>query len=236
MADVQCKAVVFGGCADDGYARLLQPYSGDKSRSSRIILIEGPPFAKELAKLKDQFLVARFPDLFRATKLMPRRVSFSTPPPPAPSLSAPSYAATTASHVDTTAVGINSSYHPSTNTTIPERKEQPILQNSKGQRLDTFINPPPPTIVNLMRSLKLCNQYHILGDCSFIGCSFKHGVRLPEVQIEARRLVIRQTPCDSGLDCKAKNCLLGHQCPDRGCTKIGKGCRFPTAMHNVSRA
>jgi hypothetical protein len=148
MADVQCKAVVFGGSADDGYARLLLPYSGDKSKSSRIILIEGPPFAEELAKLKDKFLVAHFPNLFRATKLTPRRVSFSTTPPPSPSPKAPSYAATIASPVATTAVGINGSYYPLTNTTIPVRKDYPVLQNSKGQRLDAIINPTQSTRAN----------------------------------------------------------------------------------------
>lgn len=235
MADVQCKAVVFGGCADDGYARLLLPYSGGQPKSSRIVLIEGPPFAKELAKLKDKFLTVRFPDLFRAAKLMPRRVSFSTTPPPSPSPRAPSYVTTTASAVDTSAVGINSSYQPSANTAIHARQDCTVLKNSKGQRLDAVIN-QPPVLINLMRSLKLCNQYHILGECSFNSCNFIHGARLNDVQIEARRVVVRQTPCDSGLECKAKNCLLGHQCPDRACPKIGKGCRFPREMHNVSRA
>jgi len=52
------------------YARLLQPYVGDNSRSKGIILIEGPQFCKELARLKEKFLVACFPDI---TKLSPRR-------------------------------------------------------------------------------------------------------------------------------------------------------------------
>jgi hypothetical protein len=143
MADVQCKAVVFGGSADDGYARLLLPNSGGKSKSSQIILIEGPPFAKELAKLKDKFLVAHFPDLFRATKLMPRRVSFSTTPPPTSSPRAPSYAATIASPVDTTAVGINGSYHHLTNLTIPVRRTTRFCKIARASVLT-----PSPTCPN----------------------------------------------------------------------------------------
>ena len=61
------SGVIFGGSADNGYARLLQPYIGDRSKNKRIILIEGPPFVKELAGLKDKFLVACFPDIFRHT-------------------------------------------------------------------------------------------------------------------------------------------------------------------------
>lgn len=198
-------------------------------------MIEGPPFAKELAKLKDKFLLARFPDLFRATKLTLQRVSFSTTPPPTPSPKASSYAATATGPVDTTAVGMHGSYYPSPFPTTSARRDYPVLQNSKGQRLDIVIN-PPPVLVNLMRSQKFCNQYHILGECSFDKCGYSHGARLNEMQIEARRLVIRQTPCGSGLECKDKKCLLGHQCPDRACSKIGKGCRFPREMHNVKRA
>jgi len=235
MADVQCKAVLFGGSADAGYARLLLPYSGDKSKSSRIILIEGPPFARELANLEDKFLAAHFPDLFRATKLMPRRVSFSTTPPSSPSPKAPSYAATVASPADTTAVRINGFYQPPTNMTIPARKDYPVLQNSKGQRLDAIIN-PPQSLVHAMRNKKLCNPYHVLGECSFVNCQFVHGARLSEKEIEARRLLLRQGPCTTGLECKDKNCWLGHQCPDGACTKSGKACRFPREMHNVDRA
>ncbi|KAL5331189.1 hypothetical protein ACEPPN_000718 [Leptodophora sp. 'Broadleaf-Isolate-01'] len=89
MADVQCQAVIFGGSADNGYARLLQPYVEDNSKSKRIILVEGPSFAKELAELKDKLLIARFPDVFRNTKLLSRQVSFSTTPPRTPVSKAP---------------------------------------------------------------------------------------------------------------------------------------------------
>jgi hypothetical protein len=234
MADVQCKAVVFGGSADDGYARLLAPYSGDESKSNRVVLIEGPPFAKELDKLKDKFLVARFPGLFRSTKLTTRRVSFSTTPPPTPSPKATSYAATIANLADNTAVGINGLHHASMAITIPTRKDYPVLRNSRGQRLDAVIN-PPQSLVSVLRNKKLCNQYHILGECYFSNCSFLHGGRLGEKEIEARRLLLRQAPCPSRLECREKNCLHGHQCPDRACMKIDNGCYFTREMHNVDR-
>jgi hypothetical protein len=232
MADVQCQAVIFGGSADNGYARLLLPYVGDNSKSNRIILIEGPPFAKELAVLKDKFLVARFPDIFRNSKLPSQRVSFSTTPPPTPILNTPSYAATIASPVDAAAVGTDDAYHPS--VTVPARRDYLVLQNSKGQRLDAIIS-PPQSFVNVMRIKKYCNMFHILGQCSYTNCSFLHGIRLDEKWIEARRQILRQTPCLSGLQCKDEKCLLGHQCPDRACARIGTGCCFARKMHNVDR-
>ncbi|KAH6679186.1 C-x8-C-x5-C-x3-H type zinc finger protein-like protein [Halenospora varia] len=209
MANVQYQAVIFGGSADNGYARLLQPYVGDNSKRNRITLIEGPPFAKELAVLNDKFLVTRFPDVFRNTKLP--------------------YAATIASPVDAAAVRTDGAYYPSTNLTVPARRDYPVLQNSRGHRLDVIIN-PPQSLVNVMRTTKYCNLFHILGECTYTKYIFLHGIRLDETGIEARRLILHQTPCVSGLQCKDEKCLLGHQCPDRGCAKSGRVCRFPREM------
>lgn len=232
MADVQSQAVIFGGSADSGYARLLQPYVGDSSKSKRIVLIEGPPFAKDLARLKEKFLVASFPDIFRDTKLSPRRVSFSTTPPRTPTPTALSYSATVARPVDAAEVRTSNAYVPA--ATASARRDFPLLQNSRGQRLDSIIN-PPQTLVGALRDKKLCNPFHILGECPYSKCFFLHGVRLDAKCIEARRLLARQAPCSSGLQCIDGKCLLGHQCPDKACARIGRDCRFTPEMHNVDR-
>lgn len=233
MADIQCKAVIFGGSADNGYARLLQPYV-DNSKSKRLILIEGPPFAKELAVLKDRFLVARFPQVFRNTRLQSSRLSFLTTPPPTPIPKAPNYAATIVSPVDAAVVRTDDAFHLLSTTVDPRRREYPVLKNSKGQRLDAIIS-PPQSLVHVMRTKKICNAFHLLGECSSTKCAFLHGVRLDDREIEARRWIVRQVPCLSGLQCKDEKCLLGHQCHDVACAKIGRGCRFSKKMHNIDR-
>ncbi|MCJ1312370.1 hypothetical protein MMC25_006044 [Agyrium rufum] len=129
MADVQCQATIFGGSADNGYARLLQPYVGESSKKKRVILVEGLPFVKELAGLKDNFLVACFPDVFRHAKLPPRRVSFSTTPPSTPVPNALSYAAIT-NPADTAAIRPIGANDPS--VTVPARRNYPLLKNSRG--------------------------------------------------------------------------------------------------------
>jgi hypothetical protein len=224
-------SAIFGGSADNGYARLLQPHVRDNPKSHRIILIEGPPFAKELAVLKDKFLVARFPDVFKNKKLPHRRVSFSTTPPPTPIPT--SYAATIGRPVDADGVRIDDAYGPS--VTVHARKDYPVLQKSRGQRLDAIIN-PPPSIVKVMRTTRHCNTFHILGECIYKKCNYLHGIRIDEKGIEARRFFLRQAPCLSGLQCKDEKCLLGHQCPNRACAKIGRGCYFAREMHNVDRS
>ena len=232
MADVHCQAVIFGGSTDNGYARLLQPYMVDDSKNKGIILIEGPPFVKELAGLKDKFLVACFPDIFRKTTLPSRRISFSTTPPPAPIPNALGYAASIASSVNAAAVRLDGAYNPS--VTTPAYRDHLVLQNSRGQRLDAIIS-PPQSLVRALRDKKLCNPFHILGECSYGDCVYVHGVRLDERGIQARQLLARQAPCLSGLQCKDEKCLFGHQCPDTACTRIGRGCRFRPEMHSVDR-
>ena len=207
IADVQCRAIIFGGSADNGYARLLQPYVGDISKNKRIILIEGPPFVKELVGLKDKFLVACFPDIFRRTKLPPRRVSFSTTPPATPIPNEFSYAAI-ASPIDAAAVRPDDASHPS--VTVPACRNYPVLKNGRGQRLDAVIS-PPQSLVRFLRDKKLCNSFHILDDCTYPDCIYIHGARLDEKGIEARRLLARQAPCSSGLRCQDEKCLFGHQ-------------------------
>lgn len=184
--------------------------------------------------LKDKFLVTNFPDLFRATKLPSRRVSFSTTPPSTPSPKPPSYAATVTSPIDVSAARTNSSHPTSMNSATRTVSKYQVLHNSKGQRLDAIIN-PPPSLVLVLRNKKLCNEYHILGKCSYNNCNYLHGTRLDEKGIQARWSLTRQTPCPSGLECENETCLFGHQCPVGACANIGNGCRFSRQMHNVDR-
>ncbi|WKT53588.1 hypothetical protein QSH57_004150 [Fusarium oxysporum f. sp. vasinfectum] len=55
LADVHCRQIFFGASADSAYARLLGKYLQDEVVRRRICLIEGPPWAQELADLKDKF-------------------------------------------------------------------------------------------------------------------------------------------------------------------------------------
>ncbi|GES59377.1 CCCH zinc finger DNA binding protein [Aspergillus terreus] len=47
LLDIHCQHIVFGGSADNGYARILGHHRG----SGNISLVEGPPFAPELRDL-----------------------------------------------------------------------------------------------------------------------------------------------------------------------------------------
>ena len=239
MADLRCRAVLFGGSNDNGYARLLQPYVPEDSKSSRIILIEGPPFVRELAALKHKFLVTHLPNVFRSTELSSRRVSFSRTPPSTPIPNAPSYARATLHYANSAVAGTDSHYPQS--AAVPVHTNSSMLQNSRGQRLDSVIN-PVTSLVDALKDKKHCNSYHILGECLRTsgpriggGCSFLHGNRLDKKGIEARRWVARQKMCPAGFKCRDEKCLNGHECPTKACKKVDKGCVFPREMYNVDR-
>lgn len=87
LNDVHCQQILLGGSADNGYARVLVPNLGDETACKRITLLEGPPFARELAYIKDKFRTVSFESVFRKEKLanIKRRVSFRTTPPGTPS-------------------------------------------------------------------------------------------------------------------------------------------------------
>ncbi|KAI9923969.1 hypothetical protein MW887_007427 [Aspergillus wentii] len=179
IQDTHCTRIIFCGSSDNGYARLLGPHRG----CNRISLIQGPPFAWEMKELSTHFSTASFPDVFRSTKLS-RRVSFSqtTPPSSPPQPAAPAAPANYASAAKATPPPQPPSPSPS-----PERKvpKIPILKNSYGQRIDRPLRFSTRDQVDSLKQLKLCNQYHILGVCSYGEfCSHSHEPKLSATQVE----------------------------------------------------
>ncbi|KAF2794240.1 hypothetical protein K505DRAFT_275551, partial [Melanomma pulvis-pyrius CBS 109.77] len=67
--NVQCHHIVFGGSADDRYAPLLGPYID----SDKISLLQGPPFAKELAELATRYPIMECGAVLRKTGLATRK-------------------------------------------------------------------------------------------------------------------------------------------------------------------
>ena len=189
----------------------------------RITMLEGPPFARELAELKPYFGTTAFPEVFRDTKIQPqRRVSFSQLPPRSPSANSTSYASTVAASKAPVTNG---------NTTVhaAESGAPTILRNINGQRVDSTLK-PSPSLVALLKPRKLCNQYHLLGPCPYHYCTHEHGDRLKEKELEALRYISRLTACSNGLACDDKYCIAGHKCPQNPCFR--QDCRF-REMHGV---
>lgn len=84
VEDFHCRQIFFGCSHDNGFARPLEEYIGDSAKVSKVTLLEGVPFEKELLGLP--YTKKKFDGLFRETKL--GGIGFqSYPTPPMPTSS-----------------------------------------------------------------------------------------------------------------------------------------------------
>jgi hypothetical protein len=229
--DVHCQRILFGGSADNGYARLLGPLSRIEAAREQITLLEGPPFVRELAEIKDKFRTASFEKVFRCQKLVNpkyRAPSSLTPPhtPPA------NYA---------TAAGMVPSISVSASTAVSAAQRGPavfkhpattgVLQNKAGQRVDSVLDYSQQDVASL-KQRKLCNSFHILGKCRYNEhCTHDHDGNLSNKELVALCALARQSPCQTGLFCEKPECLSGHRCTRSNCLR--EGCWFSSEMHDV---
>ena len=233
LQDTHCHRIFFGGASDNGYARLLEPYKylEDKSIRERIILLEGPPFSRELASVKDQFRTASFNHIFRSQKIVSnRKASPHLTPPTTPFAD---YATAVAKAPQSTAAPASAA-QPSTASITGPAPIPRLTRNKNGQRVDAPLKYAQQDFLNL-KSRKLCNAYHLLGKCHYLDtrgkCEHDHAEKLNAKQRVALLAVARQSPCPFGLYCSDVNCLAGHRCTRDNC--VPATCRFPKVMHNV---
>jgi hypothetical protein len=68
----RCTKMILGGSHDNGYARVLSKLLADNIVPGRVVLLQGPPFAVELAQLSTTiFPRIHFEGLFMNAKLEP---------------------------------------------------------------------------------------------------------------------------------------------------------------------
>ena len=230
MADIHCQQILFGGTADNGYARLLGPHTEDHAVRGRVTLLEGPPFARELADIKDKFRTVSFEEVFRSQKLVnnKRRVSFHTTPPATPKAD---YASAAAKAPPALAPS-SAAQRGSTAPRMPVPFD--VFRNRLGQRVDAPLEYSQVEFL-ILKNRKLCNSFHLLGKCPYKDatgkCQHDHKEKLSPRQMVALRAVARQSPCPSGLSCSDPDCYHGHRCTRDNCAV--SACRFSSAMHGV---
>lgn len=77
--DYHCRKLLFGCSHDNGYARVLDECSDKAEIVSKVVLLEGVPFEKELLPLP--YSAKKFPGIFRDSKLV--ALGATAQPPPA---------------------------------------------------------------------------------------------------------------------------------------------------------
>ena len=203
LNDLHCKRIIFGGSADNGYARVLAPHRGDAAVRSRLTLLEGQPFAKELKPLTTSFIPTNFPGVFRTEKLSSNTTEKS------PKLREATFAAVAgASSAEGSAAGTG------------RRKEspdsaggtEPVKIDEKGQRVDPPLARPSSETSALIRATKYCNYHHLKGGCSYPAesCEHTHGERLTGLRYDALRWVVRLNLCRAGGACRDAKCVFSH--------------------------
>lgn len=209
---------------------MLGPFTEDETVCKRITLLEGPPFAHELADIKDRFRTVSFDNVFRSQKLVniKRRVSFYLTPPGTPSVD---YAKAVAKG-SSTPIPASATQQVSAISKKPVMVE--ILRNRLGHRIDSPLSYSSQDFIAL-KNWKLCNPFHLLGRCPYKenhgSCQHGHGEKLNDKLSQALRAVARQSPCQYGLYCNDPDCISGHRCFRDNCSRTN--CRFPPDMHNV---
>ena len=222
--DVHCHQIVFCGSADNGYARLLGPYRG----SNHISLVEGPPFPRELKDLASEFRTTSFPSVFRPRKLS-RRVSFggktaaqAITPPRTPSSNYASIART----APLASEGSSPLVKPPAKKRILHNTMLLVRKNMNGERVDGPLHYSTKAKLDVLKQHKFCNQFHILGYCSYgESCTHKHEPRLADQEVIDLMWIARLSPCSKGLRCDDERCVSGHRCPRENCAV--RGCKFP---------
>ncbi|KAL6230452.1 hypothetical protein BDW75DRAFT_234379 [Aspergillus navahoensis] len=245
LNNIHCRRIIFCASADSGYARVLGPHRG----STRISLVEGSPFPREMAELAASFETATFSDVFMSSKLQPpsaKTVSFGAQTqnisiPTATALITPARNSVVDYASVAKASAAASSPPPASITTVVtstanKLKTKPRLSvcvNARNQRVDSPLRLSSKEAIAAMKRRKFCNQYHILGYCHKNGsCTHEHGPELSKQELNDLMHIARLTPCHSGLMCRYVECISGHRCPHQeNCTY--KECRFPKDMHGV---
>ncbi|OQU94390.1 hypothetical protein CLAIMM_00751 isoform 1 [Cladophialophora immunda] len=242
LYDCHCHQVILGCSSDSRYARLLEDTIKDTTVLSHITLLEGIPFEKEVATLKDNFKTAKFDNVFRATKLaatsgMPKgplqavtatlpalsRVesngtngstsSSSTPALTWASLTAqPSAPASKAPSTTRTSTPTSMK---SPEAVVAKPVSKTIERNRQGQRIDKVDCSIPNHEIQRIKKLKLCNIFYLQGTsyCTTNNCSHSHTYPLSKGERNVLREVARMTPCYYKLDCTDPECIYGHRCP-----------------------
>lgn len=246
LNDYHCRQVLLGCSHDNGYARMLEDYQDDPASRSRVCLLEGVPFPRELESLRHLFLSAKFDSLFRARKIQVeqhqhQQQMLSQPTPPI---------ARTISNSNGESFSVSACPVPqtwaSTATMLPTRMASPpatpkpsqstpqgIPRNRYGQRVD-----PEPKgdryDARRVKTLKMCNVHFLRGDCGFGGdCTHSHTYKPSAGELATLRYVVRLSPCRMGADCDDPKCMYGHHCPAGNPCFLGENCRFPEEQHNI---
>ena len=238
VENVHCKHIILCASHDNSYTGFLRRFVHNAKVSDHITLVESIPFPDELAKLSPSFLLTRFNNIFRETKLPTRRLSKIGEAAPASAALTVSYASTASKQLDgasqiTQAFLTGPVRSKSTQNNVKAGEPlQEIWVNASNQRVDPKLPYYNKDIANSLKNRKLCNR-HFLTSCNYDNCQYGHKASLDSSERAALRYVARLGICENGTTCRDPCCVASHMCRyGVKCNQLDS-CRYPAYMHDL---
>lgn len=119
---------------------------------------------------------------------------------------------------------------------VNSKSQEFIAINKDGERIDTYCPMPSQeeweVYCQRAKRHKLCNKYHLGGECGNLSCEFDHSPIEPAC-LTVLMYIMRQHICLRGAGCRSIKCYLGHLCQKDTC-KGAKPCKFNRQGHILS--
>lgn len=213
LSNIQCKHVMLGVAHDNGYVPALDPYKSNPITASRISLLRPIRTGWEFQSLPFEF-VQFDSSIFRTEELPNDRPSYANLAKTASALRQPTASPVLQNHKPKPAAAakdlvLRRPIYPG-----------PIYLNKDDERIDEQLGTVGDRAdANLQLRIeqegKLCNDFHLRGDCMNPRCPYVHEPSLEGEELVAFALRARQTACGTGSRCRFRLCVLGHQCPNQ---------------------
>ena len=115
------------------------------------------------------------------------------------------------------------------------RAKNSIAINKDNERLDTYRPCPSADVLDELhrraRERKICNSYHLLGECGDLSCHFDQST-VTEAMVDVLRCNLRQHPCPRAGACRPIKCYIGHLYQKPNCMPVKRWhCRFNRRSH-----
>ena len=262
LYNCHCHQIFLGCVSNSEYAEFLEETLKEADLTGRVSLVEGVSFDRELDAVKGSYRIAKFPDVFRSSKIAPAWVPAWKNNLPSRSLLTPSpsqqYSNPTTLSRTSTNTSVSGMGAPLAASTPNKTSESPDFQvvrskatggsvappktverNKYGQRVDRLdFKSIPRDELNRLKKLKLCNYFFLLGECpNEENCYHDHDRKLTRQELHILSAIARMTPCRFGLECDDPECIYGHRCPQsepgkKTCFR-GESCRFEPVAHGI---
>lgn len=209
---------MLGVAHDNGYVPVLDPYKNNPSTASRISLLRPIRMGWEFGSLP--FEIVTFESIFRTEELPNDRPSYANLAKTTPAFRQPVLSPVPQNHKSPAPQNHKPSKAAKDLVMRRPIYPGPVYLNKDDERVDESLGTVSDRAessldLRLQQSGKLCNDFHLRGDCLNARCPYAHEPSLEGEELIAFALKARQTACGTGSRCRFRLCVLGHLCPNQ---------------------